>query len=134
MGIITLGLFAADVILTPAIPFWVVISCALVMGLGTASGGIRIVKTVGFSITKLETVQGFAAEMSSSFVIIAASLLGMPVSSTHMIVGSITGVGAAKGIKSVKWDVMKKMGYTWVLTLPLSAVMGSIFSSLFSIF
>jgi PiT family inorganic phosphate transporter len=112
MGIITLGLFAADMILTPAIPFWVVISCALVMGLGTASGGIRIVKTVGFSITKLETVQGFAAEMSSSFVIIAASILGMPVSSTHMIVGSITGVGAAKGIKSVKWEVMKKMGYT----------------------
>ncbi|MBM3208485.1 MAG: inorganic phosphate transporter [Chlamydiae bacterium] len=134
MGIITLGLFASNMIISTTVPFWVVMSCAIVMGLGTASGGVRIIKTVGFSITKLETVQGFAAEMSASVVILIASCLGMPVSSTHMIVGSVTGVGAANGIKSVRWEVMKKMAYAWIFTIPLSAIIATIFSCLFSVF
>jgi inorganic phosphate transporter, PiT family len=126
MGIITLGLFAGGVITEPHIPFWVIASCALVMGIGTASGGLRIIRTVGFEITKLAPLQGFAAETSASCVILTASLLGMPISSTHMIVGSVTGVGMANGVKKVRWDTGKKMAYAWVFTLPGSALLSAL--------
>lgn len=122
MGFITLGLFASKMLPDTSIPLWVILVCAIMMGLGTASGGVRIIRTVGFSITKLQTVQGFAAEMSASCVILGASFLGMPISSTHMIVGSITGVGAAKGIDAVRWSIFKKLIAAWVLTLPGSAL------------
>ncbi len=118
MGIITLGLFAGGVIPTIHIPFWVVMACAITMGLGTASGGFRTIRTMGFSITKIDSIQGFAAESSASILILAASFLGMPLSSTHMIAGSITGVGTAKGAKAVRWGVPKKLAVAWVLTLP----------------
>lgn len=121
MGVITLGLFAAGLIPTLHIPLWVVLSCALVMGLGTASGGFRIIKTMGYAITTLRPIQGFAAEMSSSVVILGASFWGMPISSTHMIVGSITGVGSERGLKAIRWKTMQKLGITWILTLPASA-------------
>jgi len=126
MGIISLGLFAAGVIATPAIPIWVIMSCAVVMGLGTASGGFRIIKTMGFSITKINPVQGFAAEASASLVILTASFLGMPVSSTHVIAGGITGVGTAKGKEAVSWDVPRRLVLAWVLTLPCAAAVGAL--------
>lgn len=126
MGLITLGLYAGGFIKTTEIPFWVIMACAVVMGLGTASGGFRIIKTMGFSITKIEPVQGFAAEASASFVILAASFLGMPVSSTHVIAGGITGVGTAKGASSVQWHVPKKLVVAWVLTLPAAAIVGAL--------
>lgn len=126
MGIITLGLFTANFITDITVPLWVIFACALVMGLGTASGGMRIIRTVGFSITKLRPIQGFAVEMSASFVILSASLLGMPVSSTHMIVGSVTGVGAAKKLDSVQWSVIKKLLYVWALALPGAALMAAL--------
>jgi len=118
MGIITLGLFAAGIIATPHIPLCVIFSCALMMGLRTASGGFRLIRTLGSKITHLEPIQGFAAETSASCVILTASFLGMPVSSTHMIVGSITGVGSAKGAKAVRWEVGKMLVSAWILTLP----------------
>ncbi|HEY4255004.1 MAG TPA: anion permease [Chlamydiales bacterium] len=118
MGVITLGLFVGGVIPTLQIPFWVILACAITMGLGTAFGGFRIIRTMGFSITRLDPVQGFAAESSASLLILAASFLGMPVSSTHMIAGSITGVGSAKGKAAVQWDTPKKLAAAWVLTLP----------------
>ena len=124
MGIITLGLFASGFVTNTEIPLWVILSCALVMGLGTASGGFRIIRTMGFSITKLEPIQGFAAECSASCVILTASFLGMPVSSTHMIAGGITGVGAAKGRSAVQWHVPRKMVIAWVLTLPGAGLVG----------
>ena len=124
MGLITLGLFTAGVLEAPIIPLWVIISCAVVMGLGTASGGLRIIKTMGFSITKIDSMQGFAAETSASAVILGASFLGMPVSSTHMIAGSITGVGSAKGIAAVRWAVPQKLVIAWVLTLPGAGSVG----------
>lgn len=124
MGIITLGLFAGGYLATPEIPFWVILACAIVMGLGTASGGFRIIHTMAFSITKIEPVQGFAAETSSSLVILIASFLGMPISSTHMIAGSITGVGTAKGRKAVTWKVLKNLIIAWVLTLPGAGLVG----------
>lgn len=126
MGIITLGLFAGGYLSSTAIPYWVILACAIVMGLGTASGGFRIIHTMGYSITKLEPVQGFAAEAAASCVILTASFLGMPISSTHMIAGSITGVGSAKGHKEVNWNIYKKLILAWVLTLPGAGLVGAL--------
>ena len=99
---------------------------SVVMGLGTAFGGFRIIHTMGYEITKLEPRQGFAAEVGASVVILIASALGMPVSSTHMIAGSITGVGAAKGRHAVKWVTAHKMVLAWFLTLPGAALISAI--------
>lgn len=120
MAVITLGLVSAGILTTPHIPLWVILSCALVMGLGTAFGGYRIIRTVGFHLTRIEPMQGFAAETSASIVILSASFLGMPISSTHMIVGSVTGVGTAKKWKAVEWLVANKLVLTWILTMPAS--------------
>lgn len=122
MGIITLGLLAAGMIPTPHIPLWVIASCAVMMALGTATGGFRIIKTMAFEITELKPIQGFAAEASASAVILLASFLGMPISSTHMIAGSITGVGSARGAKAVQWKTAKKLVWAWILTLPGAAL------------
>jgi len=134
MGIITLGLFSAGVISTDTIPLWVILSCALVIGIGTASGGFRIINTVGFRITHLKSYQGFAAESSSSLVILFASFLGMPISSTQMIIGSITGVGLAKEKPGVEWKTARKLVLTWVLTLPLAAGFSCLIFMLFNVF
>jgi PiT family inorganic phosphate transporter len=125
MGIITLGLFASGILSNSAIPIWVIFACAVTMALGTSFGGLRIVQTMGFSITKIEPMQGFAAESTASVIILIASFLGMPISSTHMIAGSITGVGSANSFKSVSWNVPQKLLVAWVLTLPASALVGA---------
>lgn len=124
MGIITLGLFASGFLSQPTIPLWVIFACALTMGIGTASGGFRIIHTMGFSITKIEPIQGFAAEATASLVILSASFLGMPISSTQMIAGSITGVGSAKSLSNVSWKVMKKLAIAWLFTLPGAGLVG----------
>ncbi len=135
MGIITLGLLAAGVIHTPHIPIWVIGSCAVMMALGTATGGFRIIKTMAYEITELKPIQGFAAESSASLVILVASFMGMPISSTHMIAGSITGVGSAHGSAAVKWATAKKLVWAWVLTIPGAAlVAGSVFHIFLKIF
>lgn len=126
MGLITLGLFAGGYLSSPIIPLWVIVACATIMGLGTASGGFRMIKTMGFSITKISTIQGFAAETSSSLVILVASFLGMPVSSTHVIAGGITGVGTAKSLSSVRWEIPKKLVMAWILTLPGAGIVGAL--------
>jgi len=126
MGIITLGLFAGGYLLKPEIPLWVILACAIVMGLGTGSGGFRIIKTMGYSITKITPIQGFAAEASASAVILTASFLGMPVSSTHVIAGGITGVGTAKGRTAVRWKVPQRLVLAWILTLPGAGAAGSL--------
>lgn len=135
MGIITLGLLAAGMIATPHIPLWVIASCAVMMALGTATGGFRIIKTMGFEITELKPIQGFAAEASASVVILLASFLGMPISSTHMIAGSITGVGSARGAHAVQWSTAKKLVWAWVLTIPGAALASaSVFKLFLNIF
>lgn len=131
MGIITLGLYSAGLVTTTHIPFWVIAACALVMGVGTASGGFRIIKTVGYEITRLRPLQGFAAETSASAVILTASFLGMPLSSTHMIVGSVSGVGAAGGPGAVKWTTGQKMALAWIMTLPGAALVSAFSSWIF---
>ncbi len=128
MGIITLGLFTTGFLTNQVVPYWVIFACALVIGLGTTFGGMKIIRTVGYSITHLKPVQGFAAEAGASSVILSASFLGMPISSTHMIVGSVTGAGAAtSGVDGISWDVIRKILLAWVITLPGSALSSVIF-------
>ena len=105
------------------IPVWVKVLCALVMAAGTAGGGWRIIKTLGHKMVKLHPINGFAAETSSAAVIIIASVFGLPVSTTHVVSSSIMGVGAAKRPNAVRWTVVERMVWSWILTLPVSAAM-----------
>ena len=129
MGIITLALVAGGFLTKTdkiIIPMWVMISCAVAMALGTAAGGWRIIKTMGHKILRMDPSQGFAAETSASIVILLASKLGIPVSTTHVISSSIFGVGVAKNKNAVRWAVARDMVFAWVLTLPASAIMAMI--------
>jgi PiT family inorganic phosphate transporter len=105
------------------IPVWVKVLCALVMAAGTAGGGWRIIKTLGHKLVKLHPINGFAAETGGAAVIIACSVFGLPVSTTHVISSSIMGVGAAKRFSAVRWSVVERMVWSWILTLPVSAFM-----------
>jgi PiT family inorganic phosphate transporter len=100
------------------IPVWIKLVCAVVMASGTAVGGWRIIKTLGHKLVKLDPINGFAAETSGASVILAASLLGIPVSTTHNISAAIMGVGAAKRFSAVKWTVVERMIWAWLLTIP----------------
>jgi len=126
MGIITLALVAGGFLTKTdkiIIPMWVMVSCAVAMALGTAAGGWRIIKTMGHKILRMDPSQGFAAETSASLVILLASKLGIPVSTTHVISSSIFGVGIAKNKNAVRWAVARDMVFAWILTLPASAIM-----------
>ncbi len=120
MGIISLALFNAGIIPHMAIPLWVQLLCALSMCLGTSVGGWRIIKTVGTQIMKLRPVNGVAADMASSMVIQVATVLRLPVSTTHVISSAIMGVGASERIKGVKWFTAKKMVCAWFITIPIT--------------
>lgn len=122
MGIITLTLLSAGQINSFEVPTWVKLACATAMGLGTAAGGMRIIKTMGTKIFKMEPINGFAADLNSSLVIFSATFLHLPVSTTHVVSGSIMGVGSAKRVRAVHWSVAQQMLYAWVLTIPLSAI------------
>ncbi|MHB9025057.1 MAG: inorganic phosphate transporter [Armatimonadota bacterium] len=122
MGIITGLLFSAGWISTFDVPLWVVLTCHAVIGLGTLGGGWRIVKTMGSRITKLRPIDGFAAETASAASIFFATHLGVPVSTTHVITGAISGVGAAKRIKAVRWGVTIQIVWAWILTIPLAGL------------
>lgn len=99
---------------------WIKVSCALVMAAGTAAGGWRIIKTLGHKLVKLHPIHGFAAETSAASVILAASSLGIPVSTTHNISAAIMGVGTAKRFNAIRWTVVEKMIWAWILTIPMS--------------
>ena len=99
---------------------WIKVTCALVMAAGTAAGGWRIIKTLGHKLVKLHPIHGFAAETSAASVILAASSLGIPVSTTHNISSAIMGVGTAKRLNAIKWGVVHKMIWAWILTIPMS--------------
>jgi inorganic phosphate transporter, PiT family len=107
------------------VPFWVVLTCQAMMGLGTLCGGWRIVKTMGSKITRLTPMQGFCAETGGAMVLFGATGMGIPVSTTHTITGSIIGVGAAKRISSVRWSVASNIVYAWIITLPASALIAA---------
>jgi PiT family inorganic phosphate transporter len=126
MGIITLTLVSTGYLASLEVPLWVKMACAISMGLGTAAGGWRIIRTMGSKIFKLEPISGFAADLNSSLVIFGATLLHLPVSTTHVVSGSIMGVGTAKRINAVKWGVAQQMLIAWVLTIPSTAVVSGL--------
>lgn len=123
MGIITLSLVSGGYLSSVEVPFWVILICALAMGLGTALGGWKVIKTMGVRMLKLEPVHGFAAETSATAIIIGASHFGMPVSTTHVIATAIMGVGATKRLTAVRWGIGKKIVNAWILTLPACAIL-----------
>lgn len=107
------------------IPFWVVLSCQAAMAMGTLMGGWRIVRTMGLRITKLTPMQGFCAETGGAATLFMATFLGVPVSTTHTITGAIIGVGAARRLSAVRWNVASSIVYAWVITMPASAIVAA---------
>ena len=121
MGIITLTLVASGHLPTLDVPLWVKLACATAMALGTAAGGWKIIATVGSKIFKLESINGFAADLNSAITIFTATLLHLPVSTTHVVSGSIMGVGTAMRVRAVNWSTARSMVFAWFITIPLSA-------------
>lgn len=131
MGIIAVLLFSAGLLKgTFFVPWWVIISCNLLMALGTLLGGWRIVKTMGMKITKLKPVGGFCAEAAGASTLFLATILGIPVSTTHTITGAIVGVGSLHTLSAVRWGVARRIVWAWILTLPAAAGVAALSSLL----
>jgi PiT family inorganic phosphate transporter len=126
MGIITSLLFAGGLISEFRVPIWVVLSANAAIALGTLSGGWRIVKTMGQKITKLRPIDGFSAETASAASIFLATHLGVPVSTTHVITGAISGVGSARRLSAVRWGVTINIVWAWIFTIPGAAIIGTL--------
>jgi len=122
MGVMTLALLSAGIIDEFKVPLWVILIAASAMSLGTAAGGWRIIKTMGTKVVKLDPVHGFAAETTAASVIFGASLLGMPVSTTHVISSAIMGTGSSDRFNAIHWAVARNIGVAWVLTIPATAM------------
>ncbi len=148
MGVIMLTLFAAtkagDLDGVPdwmsflkvtdksaSIPLWIIITCAVVMAAGTYAGGWRIIKTLGHKMVKMKPVHGFAAETTAATILAVTGVMGMPVSTTHTITTSIMGVGAAKRWGSMRWSLIERIIWAWVMTIPVTALLGWVFFKLF---
>ncbi|WP_313074412.1 inorganic phosphate transporter [Lacrimispora sp.] len=114
-----------------AVPFWLMVLCAVVMGLGTSIGGMRIIKTVGMSMVKLEKYQGFSADIAAATCLMVSTLTGMPVSTTHTKTTAMMGVGASKRISAVNWGVAREMALAWILTFPGCGLVGFLMTHLF---
>jgi PiT family inorganic phosphate transporter len=128
MGIITVLLFSTGYLHGEfEVPHWVAISCYIAMGVGTLTGGWKIIETMGSRITKLSQHQGFSASLGGSIMVFAASLLGIPVSTTHTITGCIIGAGVARRASAVRWGVAQNVLVAWVITIPASAAVGALF-------
>ncbi|WP_436855007.1 anion permease [Staphylococcus caeli] len=136
MGIITLALIVANIQTGTSVEpqLWVKVACATAMGLGTAVGGWKIIKTVGGNIMKIRPANGAAADLSSALTIFVASSLHFPLSTTHVVSSSILGVGSSNRIKGVKWNTAQRMIITWVITLPISAVVAAIIYYIINVF
>jgi len=126
MGIITGALVTGGYLATFEVPFWVVLAAHAAIGLGTLSGGWRIIKTMGTKITKLQPVGGFAAETGATVAIYMATTLGVGISTTHTITGAIVGVGATRRLSAVRWGVAGQIVWAWILTIPASAAIGAL--------
>jgi PiT family inorganic phosphate transporter len=116
------------------VPFWVVISCYAAMGLGTLMGGWRIVRTMGSKITRLTPMQGFCAETGGAITLFMATGLGIPVSTTHTITGAIVGVGAARRVSAVRWNIASSIVVAWIVTIPAAALIAAVFYWLAGLF
>lgn len=128
MGVFALTLVLGGVMTQFTVPLWVILLCGTIMGLGTILGGWRIIRTMGFRLTKLEPISGFAAETSAGLSILMASFLGIPLSTTHTISTSIVGVGATRRFSAVRWGVAGNIVTAWILTFPICGVLGYIFT------
>jgi PiT family inorganic phosphate transporter len=126
MGIIAGVLFTGGYLTEFSIPFWVVIAAHTAIGLGTLSGGWRIIHTMGNKITKLQPVHGFAAETGAAIAIYTATALGVGISTTHTITGAIVGVGATRRLSAVRWGVASRIAWAWVATIPGAAAIGAL--------
>ncbi|HYH28623.1 MAG TPA: inorganic phosphate transporter, partial [Actinomycetota bacterium] len=131
MGIIALALFLNGNLTELDIPLWVMFVCATTIGVGTAVGGWRVIRTIGLRMTKLEPVNGFAAETSAALLIVGASRFGIPLSTTHAIGSAIIGVGATRRLSAVRWGVAGEVVGTWVLTWPGCMLLGYLLGLLF---
>jgi PiT family inorganic phosphate transporter len=134
MGIIALALFSGGITHSFQLQGWIVISCYSAIALGTVFGGWRIVKTMGTKITKLGAKEGFCAETAAAVVLLGTAHFGIPVSTTHVIAGSIMGVGAVEQAAKVRWITARKIVFAWVLTIPLSAIFSGLSYLLFGAF
>lgn len=136
MGVFMLGVFLAKGqgnVTNFEIPIWLMLLCSVVMALGTSIGGYKIIKTVGMGMVKLGTYQGFAADAAAAISLLAATVFGIPVSTTHTKTTAIMGVGAAKRISSVNWSVVKEMVAAWILTFPGCGLLGYLMAKIFMI-
>jgi len=135
MGIITVLLYSTGYLTGPfEVPHWVAISCYMAIALGTLSGGWKIIETMGSRITKLSQHQGFSASTGGSIVVFTASLLGIPVSTTHTITGCVIGAGSARRASAVRWAVAQSVVTAWVITIPASAAVGALFYGITTLF
>ena len=133
-GVFLLGFFLAGgqgTAVSFVIPLWLMLLCSVVMALGTSIGGYRIIKSVGMGMVKLETYQGFAADMAGAFCLLLSSLFGIPVSTTHTKTTAIMGVGASRRLSSVNWGIVREMVLAWVLTFPGCGLIGFLMAKLF---
>jgi PiT family inorganic phosphate transporter len=134
MGVFLLGVFLSlgnTTVTSFQVPLWLMVLCSAVMALGTSIGGYKIIKTVGMDMVKLEQYQGFASDISAAGCLLVSSVTGLPVSTTHTKTTAIMGVGAAKRLSLVKWNVVKEMVLTWVLTFPGCGLIGFIMAKIF---
>ena len=135
MGIIAVLLYSQGYLGTEfSVPFWVVLSCQAAMALGTLMGGWKIVRTMGLRITKLTPMQGFCAETGGAATLFMATFLGVPVSTTHTITGAIVGVGAARRMSAVRWNVASSIVIAWIFTIPASALVSGATYAIVSLF
>jgi PiT family inorganic phosphate transporter len=135
MGVITVLLFSTGYLHGKfEVPHWVAISCYIAMGLGTLMGGWKIIETMGSRITKLSQHQGFSASAGGTIMVFTASLLGIPVSTTHTITGCVIGAGVAKRASAVRWGVAGDVVVAWIVTIPASAAVGALFYLLTTLF
>jgi PiT family inorganic phosphate transporter len=125
MGIITLALVTAGYLKVFIVPDWVILMCATMIALGTLVGGWRLIRTLGAKMFKIRPVDGFASQLASTTVILGASLLGGPVSTTQVVSSSIMGVGAAGRVNKVRWGVAQELAIAWLLTIPISALLAA---------
>ncbi len=134
MGILLLGLFLSKGLVQSAavsIPLWMIVLVSLTMGLGTAVGGKKIIKSVGMDMVKLKTYQGFASDLASSLCLLCLTLLGMPVSTTQVKTSAVMGAGAERRLSAVRMDVVKDMVFTWICTFPGCGIIGYLVAKLF---
>ncbi len=134
MGLITMALLSGKFISEFAVPTWVIACCALAMALGTASGGKKIIKTMGSGMAKLTPVNGFAAQTGGAGVIFLATFFHAPVSTTHIISTTVMGVAASKRLKSVKWGVAQNIVWAWILTIPITATLSAVIIYIMKLF